>query len=227
MKQFPAAGGRLEGDEVARHLGYAGGGAGVTLPAMKTDAAYELLRQFASPIVAITSSWQGRTNGMISDSAVRASISPSVPRLSVYIHKWHLSHYLIWESGRFALHLLHRDQLDVVHALGFVSGRDQEKLTAIPHAVGKLGLPILEDRVCAFEMRVLNSMDAGYATHFLGHVEAIHPGRDAEILTPAWFRENMPPAWQAEWQANYRKAQEVIEQHQAIEERHWTGPVRP
>jgi flavin reductase (DIM6/NTAB) family NADH-FMN oxidoreductase RutF len=66
---------------------------------MKTDPAYELLREFASPVVAITSAWGGRTNGMISDSAVRASISPKVPRLAVQVHKWHLSHEFIWQSG--------------------------------------------------------------------------------------------------------------------------------
>ena len=69
---------------------------------------------------------------MISDSAVRASISPNVPRLSVYIHKWHFSHDMIWNSGRFALHLLHRGQLDLVHRLGFVSGRDRDKLADDP-----------------------------------------------------------------------------------------------
>lgn len=193
---------------------------------MKTDAAYEYLRQFASPIVAITSHWQNRRNGMISDSAVRASISPDVPRLSVYIHKWHFSHDMIWESGRFAIHLLHRGQLDLVHQLGFASGRDGDKLSAIPHFIGSHGLPILEDRVVAFEMRVLNTMDAGYATHFLGHADAVHPGKEAEILTAPWFRSNMPPAWTAEWLANYRKAQQVIEQHTTIEDRRWTGPVR-
>ncbi len=193
---------------------------------MKTDAAYELLRQFASPIVAITSAWQGRTNGMISDSAVRASIAPSVPRLSVYIHKWHFSHDLIWNSGRLCIHLLHHGQLDLVHQLGFSSGRERDKLASIPHRPGQLGLPVLEDRVAAFEMRVINTMDAGYATHFLGHVDAVHPGKEAEILTPPWFRANMPPAWQEEWLANYRKAQDVIEQHAAIEDRRWTGPAR-
>jgi flavin reductase (DIM6/NTAB) family NADH-FMN oxidoreductase RutF len=193
---------------------------------MKTDAAYELLRQFASPVVAITSCWQGRTNGMISDSVVRASISPNVPRLSVYIHKWHMSHDMIWQSGRFAIHLLHRGQMDLVHQLGFVSGRDRDKLATIAHFTGKLGLPILEDRVAAFEMRVLNTMDTGYATHYLGHVEAVHPGREEEILIAPWFRANMPPAWTEEWLANYRKAQDVIEQHQAIEDRHWAGPAR-
>ncbi|TFG48991.1 MAG: hypothetical protein E4H38_05615, partial [Gemmatimonadales bacterium] len=70
---------------------------------MRTDAAYELLRQFTSPIVAVTSAWRDRTNGMILDSAVRASISPHVPRLSVCVHKWHFSHDLIWNSGQFCL----------------------------------------------------------------------------------------------------------------------------
>src|SRR5690606_17855419 len=126
---------------------------------MKTDAAYELLRQFASPTAAITSSWQGKRNGMISDSVVRASISPSVPRLSVYIHKWHLSHDLIWQSGLFCIHLLHRGQLDLVYNLGFSSGRERDKLAEVPHRLGQLGLPVIEDRVAAFELRVINTMD--------------------------------------------------------------------
>lgn len=193
---------------------------------MKTDAAYELLRQFASPTAAITTSWQGKRNGMISDSVVRASISPSVPRLSVYIHKWHLSHDLIWQSGLFCIHLLHREQLDLVYNLGFSSGRERDKLAEVPHRLGQLGLPVLEDRVAAFELRVINTMDAGYATHFLGHIEAVHPGADKDILTPAWLRTHMPKAWEPEWLANYRKAQDVIEQHAAIEDRRWTGPAR-
>ncbi len=199
---------------------------GVKIGGMKTDAAYELLRQFASPTIAITSAWQGRRNGMIADSAVRASISPSVPRLSVYIHKWHLSHELVWNSGLLCIHLLHRGQLDLVYDLGFKSGRDGDKLAAVPHHLGRLGLPVLEDRVAAFELRVLNTMDAGYATHFLGHVEAVHPGSDKEILTPPWLRANMPRAWEQEFLDNYRKAQDVIEQHQAIEDRRWTGPAK-
>ena len=192
---------------------------------MKTDATYELLRQFASPVIAVTSAWKGRTNGMISDSAVRASISPNVPRLSVYIHKWHFSHDLIWNSGKLAIHLLHTGQLDLIYRLGFVSGRDRDKLADIPHRLGETGVPVLADCFAAFELRVLNTMDAGYATHFLGHIEASHRGPGTELLTATWFRANLPAAWQPEWMANYRKAQEVIEANTAIQDRRWTGPA--
>ncbi len=192
---------------------------------MQTDPAYELLRLFASPVVAITSHWRDRANGMISDSVIRASISPNVPRLSVQVHKWHFSHDLIWNSGRLCVHLLHQGQLPLVHQLGFSSGRDRDKLADIQYRPGITGVPVLDDCVAAFELRVLNTMDAGYATHFLGHVEAVHAGPGGELLTAPWFRANLPPEWQEAWLANYRKAQDEIEQHAAIEDRRWPGPA--
>ncbi|MEP6572246.1 MAG: flavin reductase family protein [Gemmatimonadota bacterium] len=188
---------------------------------METDQTYELIRQFASPVVAITSESDGRTNGMISDSAVRASISPKVPRLSVYIHKWHFSHDLIWRSGRFVMHLLHRAQFDLIFQLGFVSGRDSDKLRDIPHRTGVLGAPVLDDCYASFECRVINTMDVGYATHFLGDVVASRRGMGEEIMTPEFLRANMPEAWREAFARNYRVAQEIIEKNAAVQDIHW------
>ncbi len=194
---------------------------------MQTNPTYELLRQFASPVVAITSAWRGRTNGMISDSAIRASISPNVPRLAVYIHKWHLSHEMIWHSGRLCIHLLNQANLELVHQLGFISGRDRpDKLSAIPHREGTLGLPVLDGTHAAFELDVVNTMDVGYATHFLGDVKAFHQLTRGDIMTAPWFRANLPPEWQPAWRENYQKSQAYIDTHSAIEPRHWTGPAR-
>src|SRR5947207_2806779 len=102
------------------------------------DLTYQLLRNLTSPVVAITAQRNGKENGMISDAAVRASIVPMVPRVSVYIHKFNYSHDMIFETGRFAMHLLHTKQLDVVRRLGFVSGRDRDKLAGLPHHRGML-----------------------------------------------------------------------------------------
>src|SRR5438046_657278 len=107
---------------------------------------------------------------MISDAAVRASIVPTVPRLSVYIHKFNYSHDMIYETGRFAMHLLHTKQFDLVRRLGFFSGRDQDKLAGIPHHNGKLGVPILDDCFAHFECSVVNVMDTGSSTLFFGDV---------------------------------------------------------
>src|SRR5438132_1281508 len=80
------------------------------MPILQPDQIYQLLRNLTSPVVAITSARGGTRNGMIADSAVRASIVPSIPRVSVYIHKFNYSHDLIFETGRFVLHLLRAAQ---------------------------------------------------------------------------------------------------------------------
>lgn len=186
----------------------------VTVP---QETTYQLLRNLTSPVVAVTTGRAGKQNGMVLDSAVRASIVPSVPRLSVYIHKFNYTHDLLFEAGVFVVHLLHTRQIDLVHRLGFVSGRDRDKLAEIPHHHGALGVPILDECYAHFECRVANVMDTGSSTLFLGDVVAVGYGKAAgldpkgELMTATYFRANMPAGWRQEFEANLRKAQHVAE----------------
>jgi flavin reductase (DIM6/NTAB) family NADH-FMN oxidoreductase RutF len=176
---------------------------------------YQLLRNLTSPVVAVTSERAGKENGMISDAAVRASIVPTVPRLSVYIHKFNYSHDMIFETGRFGLHLLHTQQFDVVRRLGFASGRDQDKLAGIPHHPGRLGVPVLDECFAHFECNVVNVMDTGSSTLFLGDVMAVGCGAAAgleprgELLTASYFRGKMPAEWRQEYEAKLKDAQQI------------------
>jgi flavin reductase (DIM6/NTAB) family NADH-FMN oxidoreductase RutF len=182
---------------------------------LQPDPTYQLLRNLTSPVVAITAERKGKRNGMISDAAVRASIVPTVPRLSVYIHKFNYSHDMIFETGRFGLHLLHTKQLDLVHRLGFFSGRDQDKLSGIPHHLGTTGVPVLDECFAHFECTVANVMDTGSSTLFLGDVGAGGRGAAAgleprgELLTASYFRSNMPAEWRIEYEAKLGEAQQV------------------
>lgn len=182
---------------------------------LQPDPTYQLLRNLTSPVVAITSEHKGKRNGMISDAAVRASIVPTVPRLSVYIHKFNYSHDMIFETGRFALHLLHTNQLDLVHRLGFFSGRDQDKLSGIPHHLGTTGVPVLDECFAHFECSVANVMDTGSSTLFLGDVVAVGCGAavglepTGELLTATYFRSNMPAEWRTEYEVKLAEAQKL------------------
>ena len=183
---------------------------------MTPETTYQLLRNFTSPVVAITSERRGRTNGMISDSAVRASIVPTIPRLSVYVHKFNLSHDMIFESGRFVMHLLRQDQFDVIHRLGFVSGRTRDKLAGVPHRTGRLGAPVLDDCYAHFECRIVNAMDTGSSTCFLGDVNDVGYGAATaargEVMTAAYFRANMPAEWRKDYEAHLVAAQQFAEE---------------
>lgn len=179
------------------------------------DQTYQLLRNLTSPILAITSERNGKENGMISDAGVRASIVPAVPRLSVYIHKFNFSHDLILDTGRFVVHLLHTQQFDVIHRLGFASGRDRDKLADVPHRRGELGAPVLDDCHAHFECRVANVMDTGSSTLFLGDVVAVGFGAGrapkGDVMTAAYFRTHMPAEWRKEYEALLQAAQRSAE----------------
>jgi flavin reductase (DIM6/NTAB) family NADH-FMN oxidoreductase RutF len=183
---------------------------------MRPDETYQLLRNLTSPVVAITSERDGKRNGMISDSAVRASIVPTIPRVSVYIHKFNFSHDLVFDTGRFVMHLLRADQFELIHRLGFASGRDRDKLADIPHHRGHLGVPVLDECYAHLECRVVNVMDTGSSTCFLGDVVEVGFGRGdrpaGDVMTAAHFRANMPPAWRAEYEALLTAAQRFAEQ---------------
>ncbi len=178
---------------------------------MQPDAVYQLLRNLTSPVVAITSERNGKRNGMISDSAIRASIVPAIPRVSVYIHKFNYSHDLIFDTGRFVLHVLRDDQFELIYRLGFASGRTRDKLSDVPYRPGVLGPPVLDECYAHFECRVANVMDTGSSTCFLGDVVEVGHGAAraprGAVMTAAHFRAHMPAEWRAEYEALLHAAQ--------------------
>ena len=195
------------------------------------DQTYQLLRHLTSPLVAITSELGGKRNGMISDAAIRASIVPTVPRLSVYVHKFNYSHDLIYDTGRFVLHLLHTKQFDLIHQLGFFSGRDRDKLADIPHRPGTLGAPVLDDCHAHFECRIVNAMDTGSSTCFLGDVVAVGFGSatapQGEVMTAAYFRANLPAEWRRDYERQLTAAQEfALARSRDVKPVIWPGLAR-
>ena len=174
---------------------------------MNPAETYELLRTLTSPVVAVTMRRGDKRNGMISDGAIRASIVPDIPRLGVFIHKFN------FETGRFALHVLHTGQLELVHTLGFFSGRDRDKLAGVGHRDGaKTGVPILDDCYCWFECEVGNVMDTGSSTFFMGEVREAGRGPGTEVLEPAYLRANLPSKLVADYVAHLAEAQETARQ---------------
>lgn len=194
---------------------------------MSFDPLYALLRNLTSPVVAITTSAGGVRNGLIVNSAQRASLVPTVPRLSIYISKINYTHDLVYKSGVFALHLLRRDQWEVVWQLGLQSGRDIDKLAKLRLLAGETGCPIIDDCIAAFECRVVNAMDTGASTFFLGEVVNVIEGRDGPLMTSEYFRDTMPVEKRLQYEHNLRAAQARLEQMTGTinREQTWPGPT--
>ncbi len=169
---------------------------------------YTLLRNLTSPIVALTCAWEGKLNGMILNSAVRASLIPSKPRVAVFVMKRNFSHDMIHRSGAFALHLLHTENWDLIWELGFRSGRDRDKLSQFRHRIGKSGSPLLQDVYARFECRVINTMDAGASTCFMGEAIEVERAGGERLMSSEYFREHMPADWKEIYEANLAAAQD-------------------
>ena len=194
------------------------------------DDTYQLLRNLTSPVVAVTCEHGGKRNGMILDSAIRASIVPTIPRVAMFIHKFNTSHDMIFGSGRLALHLLRRDQFELIHRLGFFHRSEKDKLAEIPHHTGKSGVPVLDECYASFECRVINTMDTGSSSCFLcdvldvGYGKSATPPAGADVMTAVYFRANIPAAWREDYVRLLGVAQEFArERSRDIRAVGWPG----
>jgi flavin reductase (DIM6/NTAB) family NADH-FMN oxidoreductase RutF len=124
-------------------------------------------------IYVLTTFYKEEINGMIASWVSQVSYDP--PLIMVAIHPNRYSHYLIEQSGCFALHLLAKRQHDFLTRF---KGLDpQGKFSTIQWVKGKTGCPILKDCAAYLECEVKTAYRPGNHTLFFGQV------MDAQVLS--------------------------------------------
>ena len=171
------------------------------------DRAGPLLAGLTAPLAAVSTRYGGARNAQIAVAITAASIVPQRPRLIVQLYHTNYTHELVAASGIMAVNFLEWRQLPLIWQLGMRSGRDGDKLAAVPHQTGVTGAPLLDGCFGWLDCRVVNAMDGGDLTAFL--VEALDAGSDAGISAAAQGRRRMswrearprlPSQWAAEWE---------------------------
>jgi len=162
-----------------------------------------------SPVVAITSAWDGKINGQIAVTVVTSSVVHTIPRLIVGIWKGNYTHEFIYNSKKLCIHLLRRDQLELVKNFGFYTGRERKKFKDIPYETDVTGCPILLDCHSFAECEVINAMDGGDMTPFL--VSVVNGGvkSNEQWLTLDYFYNYAPPQWIEEYSHKLSKSVEA------------------
>ena len=161
-----------------------------------------MLEQLWAPIVAVTTAHGGRTNGLVSSTAITASLLPEAPRISVLLSRASLTRELVLASRALAVHLLPDDErgLELFRLLGFRSGRAGAKLDNVVTRPGALGVPILSDAVAYVEAGVDETLDADDVTVVFADVTGGTRLRDVTPLTIETARERLPAEWLDEWE---------------------------
>jgi flavin reductase (DIM6/NTAB) family NADH-FMN oxidoreductase RutF len=170
-----------------------------------------VLEELWSPVAALTAAQGGRSNGLITSTAVTASLLPESPRVSVVLGRGGVTHELALAAGAFALHLLPAEPLDrsleLFRTLGFESGAGADKLAEIPWHPGSTGAPILDEALAFVEARIASAVDGGDVTVVLADVVAGGRLREGRHLTIDDVRARLTSDDWAAWDA--RREEEV------------------
>ena len=166
-----------------------------------------MLEQLWSPIVAVTAAHAGQANGMISSTALSASVLPEAPRLTVQLARWNLTHELVLGSGALAVHLLPAEpsealdcSLELFVELGLRSGREVAKLAGTATRPGVTGSPILGEALAYAEGRVVQRFAGDEFTIVVADVVDGARLREGAFLTIELVRERLSPQQLEEWE---------------------------
>ena len=135
----------------------------------------------------ISSKSDDKMNAQIANTVIQVCSDP--PRISVTINKNNLTHEFIKRSKVFAVSVLGTDaSLGFIGSFGFKSGRDVDKFSGIEYKIGTTGAPIiLEHVVACMEAEVINELDVGTHTIFVGEVVDSVVLNEGEPMTYAYY----------------------------------------
>ena len=116
-------------------------------------------------------------NGQIANALFQITAVPAM--IAIGINKQNLTHEYIEKSNLFTVSILSESTpMSFIGNFGFRSGRDISKFKDVEYKLGKTKSPIVLDNALAYiEAKVIDKIDVGTHTIFIGGVE------DAEILS--------------------------------------------
>lgn len=130
------------------------------------------LSKFASGVTVVTLRDKDKKPHGITVSAF-SSVSLDPPLILVCIEKNAVSHNAFHESERFVVNILSERQAE--HSNQFAS-QIPDKFINIHHHEGLSGIPVLKDSLVNLECKLVNTLDAGDHTIFIGEIENTHIG---------------------------------------------------
>ena len=130
-----------------------------------------------------------KLNGQIANTVFQVTSEP--PTIAVSINKNNLTHEFIKESKVLAASVLSQDTpLSFIGHFGFKSGRDIDKLEGINYKIGETQAPVVTDNTLAYlEARIVQEVDAGTHTIFIGQLVGADVLKEGEPMTYAYYHQ--------------------------------------
>jgi ferric-chelate reductase [NAD(P)H] len=130
-----------------------------------------------------------KINAQIANTVFQITSEP--PTLAVSINKKNLTWEYIHESKVFAAAVLCTDTpLPFIGKFGFKSGRDTNKFEGINYKLGITGSPIVLDNTVSYiEAKVIQEVDAGTHTIFIGELIDANVLNEKATMTYEYYQQ--------------------------------------
>ncbi len=150
---------------------------------------HKALHNCSYGLYVISSRKGDRFNGQIANTVFQVTSDP--PTIAVSINKQNLTHEFISESKVFTASILSQDTpLSFIGHFGFKSGRETDKLKGVNYKLGETKAPIVLDHSLAYlEAKVINQVDVGTHTIFIGEIMGADVLGEGEPMTYAYYHQ--------------------------------------
>jgi ferric-chelate reductase [NAD(P)H] len=130
-----------------------------------------------------------RLNGQIANTLFQVTSEPAT--VAVSINKTNLTNEFIRTSKAFSASILcQATPLRFIGNFGFKSGKDADKTKGFNYKIGQTGSPVFLDNANAYiEAEVIQEVDVGTHTLFIGKVVAAEVLNDSPCLTYEYYHE--------------------------------------
>jgi len=147
------------------------------------------LRYCSYGLYVISSKRGDSLNAQIANTVVSVTSDP--PTIAVIINRQNLTHEFMSESKAFAASILSQDTpVSFIGHFGFQSGRDVDKFKDIKYRPGETEAPIVSDNSLAYlEARVVDKLDVGDHTIFIGEIAGAEILQEGEPMTYAYYHQ--------------------------------------
>ena len=144
----------------------------------------------------------GEANGFTANWISQVSFGP--PQVTVAVHKDHHSRDLIQSGGVFSVNFLDNTQEDLARTFAQHQEAGEDSVAGARFGRGPdTGAPLFEDAFAHLECQVVNQMEAGDHTVYLGEVVSANHGREANILTSPETSLHYDKAWHLSNRVSY------------------------
>jgi len=149
----------------------------------------QALHKIGYGLYVVCSKKDDKYNGQIANTIFQVCSEP--PIIAAALNKQNLTNEFVSASKVFTVSILSQDTpLGFIGNFGFKSGRDVDKFSGVNYKMGETGAPIVLDNALAYiEANVINQMDVGTHTIFVGEMIGADVVKEGEPMTYAYYHQ--------------------------------------